>query len=248
MPCTSEWTRVIVLAPPPETGGPAALSEGLRSQFAARDWFAVLQHDPYLAMTELCLRERAQTARSAWGLQRMEQLALVILGMERWDQADGLVDAVRANLPAASVWQADFDDNLTSIFAPSISASQFVPEEASQPLSQAGSTTERSAQDGPFPFEDSSLAALWPQQRAAAAGSGASQMMRSHAEPPMLRLAGEAPFPPEQDAESAAGKMAGPLEPADEDGASERSGRLSREEIDMLLQMDLPDSSAGVPA
>ena len=68
-----QWTRVVVLAPsdgdalavketqPPGAADPgliardasAVLSNGLRSVFAARDWFPIVQHDPYLAFAEL---------------------------------------------------------------------------------------------------------------------------------------------------------------------------------------------------
>src|SRR5215510_1021765 len=99
MPSTNEWTRVVVLTPPPSKG--AGLTEGLKKLFAARDWFAVEQQDPYLAMAELCLRERAQVARSAWGLQRMELIALVVLQPAQWPQLQQLVDAVHQFVPSA---------------------------------------------------------------------------------------------------------------------------------------------------
>jgi hypothetical protein len=108
-----EWTRVVVLAPPTpaSTGaeGTSALSPDLRSLFAERDWFAIEQHDPYLALAELCLRERAQVARAAWGLQRLEQIALLILQPQRWPAplADDLARAVRRCLPDALVYAGD---------------------------------------------------------------------------------------------------------------------------------------------
>lgn len=94
------------------------MTEGLKALFAARDWFAVQQHDPYLAMAELCLRERTQAARAAWGLQRMEQIALVVLQPEHWRHLDELIAAVRRYLPNASAWMATSDDELVPFGAP----------------------------------------------------------------------------------------------------------------------------------
>lgn len=107
---------MIVLTPPPPDG--CGMTEGLKALFAARDWFAVQQHDPYLAMAELCLRERTQAARAAWGLQRMEQIALVVLQPERWQHLDELIAAVRRYLPNASAWMATSDDELVPFGAP----------------------------------------------------------------------------------------------------------------------------------
>lgn len=123
-----EWTRVIVLAPSavapesnpsttpdsasrtgPETSPASGLSAPLTEEFQRRDWFAVVQHDPYLALAELALRERAQAARAAWGLQRMEGLALVAIEPSRWPGTlvREMFSAVRRWLPpSVTVWTA----------------------------------------------------------------------------------------------------------------------------------------------
>jgi hypothetical protein len=113
MPSTNEWTRVVVLTPPSSKGH--GMTEGLKRLFAARDWFAVEQHDPYLAMAELCLRERAQVARSAWGLQRMELIALVVMQPEQWPQLHQLVNAVHQFVPSATIWSAAEDDSISPL-------------------------------------------------------------------------------------------------------------------------------------
>jgi hypothetical protein len=113
-----QWTRVVVLAPAPPpsslanpgaAAGTTSLSPQVQAQFEQRDWFAIEHHDPYLALAELCLRERAQAARTAWGLQRMEKIALVILHPARWpDQVVAeLTQAVQRHMPSASVHLAD---------------------------------------------------------------------------------------------------------------------------------------------
>ena len=107
----AQWTRVIVLTPPQPGGGPDA---ALKAEFAQRDWYAVEHSDPCMAMAELCLREKSQAARAAWGLQRMEQIALVVLQPDAWRQhagmLDDLTDAVKAFVPSASIWIADDHD------------------------------------------------------------------------------------------------------------------------------------------
>src|SRR5688572_14735153 len=108
MASTNQWTRVVVLTPAASFNGGSGVSSGLSPElkaiFSARDWFAVEQNDPNLAMAELCLRERAQTARAAWGLQRMEQLALVVLEPQKWLQLDELATAVRTYIRCATIW------------------------------------------------------------------------------------------------------------------------------------------------
>src|SRR5512145_2153714 len=107
MSATGPWTRVILLTPPQSEGG--GLSEPLQQEFTVRDWFAVQVHDPYLALTELFVREKAQATRSSWGLQRMEQLALVITHAHNWAHIDWLAESVRRYVPHASVWVAGDD-------------------------------------------------------------------------------------------------------------------------------------------
>ena len=119
-----EWTRVVVLAP--HAGGDAQSADGaacvierLQPEFEKRDWFAIVHADPYLAFTELALRERAQAARAAWGLQRMEGLALLIVEPEQWPSTllDDLRQALRRSLPTAAVWIAS-DDRIEPAEAP----------------------------------------------------------------------------------------------------------------------------------
>jgi hypothetical protein len=130
---SGQWTRVVVLTPAsasqagpdrsagsgPAPNGSSSLSEPLRALFAARDWFPIFQHDPYLAFAELALREQAQSARSAWGLRRMEQTALVIIGQTAWpaELIQELTLAVHRYLPSISIWCAK-DDRVEPIVAP----------------------------------------------------------------------------------------------------------------------------------
>jgi hypothetical protein len=109
---SNEWTRVVLLAPPSSGQTSSEVGEPLKSLFAARDWFAIQLSDPYQAMAELCLRERAQAARAGWGLKRLEQLALAIHQPYVWqDQViNELVDSVRQYLPSVTIWRIDHDE------------------------------------------------------------------------------------------------------------------------------------------
>jgi hypothetical protein len=106
MALTEQWTRVILLVPPALQG--RGFGDSLQSQFAARDWYAIQFHDPYLALAELCLREKSQISRDAWGLQRLEQISLVVLEPAMWSAAGvelhELTAVVQRIIPSASLW------------------------------------------------------------------------------------------------------------------------------------------------
>lgn len=106
MSTTEQWTRVILLVPPALQ--PRGVDQAMQAQFAARDWFPIHVHDPYIALAELCVREKSQISRSAWGLQRLEQISLVILEPAEWESASvhvrELIATVQRYVPVASVW------------------------------------------------------------------------------------------------------------------------------------------------
>ncbi len=195
----AEWTRVIVLAPPSEQSAPSAdgaigvigVIQRLQPEFEKRDWFAIVHSDPYLAFAELALRERAQAARAAWGLQRMEGLALVVVEPERWPVAllDDLRRAVRRSLPAASLWTASGD--------------RIEPADSPPPTTKA---TERLSKG------DFTLGSRQPSEVHALRGSTSASNVSENgsAEPDAV------------------------TETSDRAGLRD-AGRLSREEIDMLL-------------
>lgn len=167
----AEWTRVIVLAPDASAAPGAADSdatssetrigptESLKAEFERRDWFAIVQNDPYQALAELALREQAQIARAAWGLQRMEGLALLVIEPGRWpgDMLAPLLDAVRRCVPQASIWTAR-DDRIEPV--PSAESARLAPAPPSEPswepsklrlrsahAAQGGSIVESAARD-----------------------------------------------------------------------------------------------------
>jgi hypothetical protein len=81
--------------------------ERLAALLDERQWEAVAIDDPHLALAELCVRERLEVSRSAWGLARAGELALVISPSKADDEATQtrqLFNAVRTYVPRASVW------------------------------------------------------------------------------------------------------------------------------------------------
>lgn len=258
MPTTNEWTRVVVLSPPSASAGRAAgLSDGLKSLFAARDWFAIEQHDPYMAMAELCLRERAQVARAAWGLQRMEQTALVILEPGRWPNLDELVRAMREYLPSATIWTAS-DSDITPLDDSVHAASR------ASALTNASKSRARAAAPSMTPSAPVDPAARRPSsapvlRMTAAAqlnpvldpGSSAAKIGEPGQPGPHgpLRIAAASPSAPSaQRADSANGTRADSpalvgLDDHDDADAAAAAQRISREEIQMLLQDE--DREAG---
>jgi len=54
-------------------------------------------------------------ARSAWGLQRMELIALVVMHPEEWPQLQQLVNAVHQFVPSATIWSAAEDDSIAPL-------------------------------------------------------------------------------------------------------------------------------------
>ena len=121
------WTRCVLLTP---RGGddPARL----RALLVARDWHAVLQHDSYLALAELCIRRRAQNSRSAWGLAGSERQALVINEPDTFNGLSDLMVAMKKYLPQAQVMRYQ-DGTLSSLSAVEPAQNEVRPESDSEP-------------------------------------------------------------------------------------------------------------------
>ncbi len=70
-------TRCVLLAP---EGNCAEASRLLEH----RGWTAQVRSDPLAAMAELCLLERTLASRREWGLETVEQIALVVADPDHW--------------------------------------------------------------------------------------------------------------------------------------------------------------------
>lgn len=84
---------------------PAA--ERLEAVLRDRHVTVVGVRSPVDAMTELCVQERMQQARSAWGLQRSARLSLFVTERDRWLDLSSMLDAITMYLPDTAVWMMD---------------------------------------------------------------------------------------------------------------------------------------------
>ncbi len=82
---------------------PEALARA-RQAVADQGWEATFEHEPFLAMAHLCLHERSEVSRAAWGLGTCSRPLLVVCQPQRWPEFELLAEAVAAHLPAVGVW------------------------------------------------------------------------------------------------------------------------------------------------
>ena len=102
MPSTDCRTRCVLLAP---KGNRAQdRGESVQSLLDRRGWSAHEASDALGALAELCLLERTQSLRQAWGHQTVERLALVVVEPQRWPQLPAMLSAAQRYVPKASLW------------------------------------------------------------------------------------------------------------------------------------------------
>jgi len=85
----------------------------VRNQLHARGWAAHLSSDPLPALAELCLLDRLDAKRRAWGRPTIG-LALVVVEPRRWPQLPAMLSAARRYVPTAGLWTFD-DGRLTPL-------------------------------------------------------------------------------------------------------------------------------------
>jgi hypothetical protein len=142
MPAIAFETTCVLLTP-----ASGAVSSRLHSLLAARDWQTIETADPVHAMTQLCLLERAQTARGAWGLARQQRVALLLIAPEARADLQGLIPAVRKHLPEVALWAYE-GGSLTAIHDPYASDDARDTQERAL-LSPTVMPREKSVQAGP---------------------------------------------------------------------------------------------------
>jgi hypothetical protein len=81
-------------------------STRVRDQLHARGWVAQLSNDPLPALAELCLLDRLDVKRRAWG-RPSNSLALVIVNPSQWSQLPAMLSAARRYVPTAALWTFD---------------------------------------------------------------------------------------------------------------------------------------------
>ena len=78
----------------------------VRDQLDARGWVAHLSNDPLPALAELCLLDRLDVKRRAWG-RPSNSLALVVVDPSQWSQLPAMLSAARRYVPTAALWTFD---------------------------------------------------------------------------------------------------------------------------------------------
>ena len=100
MSSSDQETKCVLLASPAD-------GNHVRDQLDARGWVAHVANDPLPALAELCLLDRLDAKRRAWGRPN-NGLALVVVKPSRWTQLPAMLSAARRYVPAAALWL--FDD------------------------------------------------------------------------------------------------------------------------------------------
>ena len=106
MPSNDQETKCVLLAS-------TANGSRAREQLDARGWAAHLSSDPLPALAELCLLDRLDEKRRAWG-RPTSGLALVVVDPSRWPQLPAMLSAARRYVPTAALWTFD-DGRLTPL-------------------------------------------------------------------------------------------------------------------------------------
>lgn len=99
MEATLGKANCIVLTPKPEQ-----MNDELRQLLEARNWHVRQTNVPLLAMSDLCLLERTQASRSAWGLSRSEGIALIVVDPNNWPELQAMLGAIAQYVPIVTIW------------------------------------------------------------------------------------------------------------------------------------------------
>ena len=99
MEATLGKANCIVLTPTPEQ-----MNDELQQLLEARNWHVRQTNVPLLAMSDLCLLERTQASRSAWGLSRSEGIALIVVDPNNWPDLQTMLGAVTQYVPIVTIW------------------------------------------------------------------------------------------------------------------------------------------------
>lgn len=124
MESTAGRTKCVVLAP-----NAKSVDGRLRSQLEQRHWDALVTDVPLMAMAELCLAQRMQSSRAAWGLTGADGVALVVIEPSHWSDMSVMLGAIKRYVPVVGAWafedgalrciaQADRDEVLGHVAPP----------------------------------------------------------------------------------------------------------------------------------
>ena len=77
----------------------SVVPESVTADLAGLGCRVIVQHDPAMAMADLCIQTRSAVARTAWGLQSAGRIRLVVVDAAAWPHLNDLSRAVRRYLP-----------------------------------------------------------------------------------------------------------------------------------------------------
>ncbi|HRQ76312.1 MAG TPA: hypothetical protein PK098_10385 [Phycisphaerales bacterium] len=95
---------------------PGAAVDALRAVATERGWRVVPFDEPLEAMAELAVRERAQAARSAWGLPRVDQVVMTVVEPSQCEAFHDLNGALAKYFPSVERY-VFMDKRLTAVAA-----------------------------------------------------------------------------------------------------------------------------------
>ena len=99
MESTAGRTNCVVLAPDAKS-----VDGRLRSQLEQRHWDALVTDVPLMAMAELCLAQRMQSSRTAWGLTSADGVVLVVIEPSHWSDLSVMLAAIKRYVPVVGAW------------------------------------------------------------------------------------------------------------------------------------------------
>ncbi len=140
MESTAGRTNCVVLAPDAKS-----VDGRLRSQLEQRQWDALVTDVPLMAMAELCLAQRMQSSRTAWGLTSADGVALVVIEPSHWADLSVMLRAIKRYVPVVAAWafeggtlrciaEADRDEVLGRVAPPPKARPDDEEDRASEPL------------------------------------------------------------------------------------------------------------------
>jgi hypothetical protein len=85
--------------------------DAARAVLDGHGWMIHDAHDPLGALAELCVLDRTQATRQEWGLQTVEELALVVVEPSSWpDHVPAMLAAAARYVPQATLWSVEGGD------------------------------------------------------------------------------------------------------------------------------------------
>jgi len=206
-------------------------NEPVRRELDEQGWTINPIHHPHLAMAELCVLEKDQRSRSAWGLPRADQLALVIDWPQAAPELEPLLTAVARYLPSVQVWLVGGGAVTSPTGEPMPPTPTAVAAPIESPRLDEPSHVEPEPQPEARPF---SFSASLSSQESSHGGMGARSVGGA---PPLHLVHADLPLPAQP------ARATTDVEQDQSEEPAEAVQRITREEIDMLLHQEAEEQS-----